>query len=257
MQNVVSIKGATTHEAAVEPSKQDPSMAGLDRRVRLGSTAAIHGALAYAQAEGDIVCVHGPSGVGKTTALRHYAETHHGATYVAMSVAVRTPAGMLTRVADALGAGATHRSALAAETASVDQLRDRNAILIVDEAQHLSASLLDELRCIRDIARCGLALAGDDLLWTALKGSKRCEQIVGRIGGRINLEGTSDEDVLTLAAAVVGFRPDGAAADRVLREARAPGGLHALRRMMAKAILAARGEDRAVCVDDLAAARVS
>ena len=224
MQNVVSIKGTVTREVAAAPSKRNPSAADLDRHVRLGNTAAIRGALAYAQAEGDIVCVHGPSGTGKTTTLRHYAKARRGATYVAMSVAVRTPAGMLSKVADALGAGATHRSALAAETASVNQLRDRDAILIVDEAQHLSAPLLDELRCIRDIARCGLALAGDDLLRTTLEGSRRCEQIVGRIGGWINLGEVSAEDVLTLVAEVVGFRPDGAGADQVLREARAPGG---------------------------------
>ena len=256
MQTVVSITGAAAHEAAAAPTKQDPSAACLDRHVHLASTAAIPGVLAYAQAEGDIVCVHGPSGVGKTTALRHYAETRHGATYVAMSVAVRTPAGMLAKVADALGAGAVHRSALAAETASVDQLRDRNAILIVDEAQHLAPPLLDELRCIRDIARCGLVLAGDDLLWTALKESRGCEQIVGRIGGRVHLKGASDEDVLALVAAVVGFRPEGATADRVLQEARKPGGLHALRRMMAKAILAAQGEGREIREADLAGAGV-
>ena len=92
--------------------------------------------------------------------------------------------------AGALGAGAVHRSALAAETAIVDQLRDRDAILIVDEAQHLAPPFLDELRCIRDIARCGLALAGDDLLWTALKGCRCCKQIVGRIGGHVHLEGS-------------------------------------------------------------------
>lgn len=236
MQNVISIERAAGGKATAE---QGPSVAHLDRYVDIGSAAAIHGTLVYAQAAGDIVCVHGPSGTGKTTALRRYAETHHGATYVEMSVAVRTLAGMLSRVAGALGAGETHRSALAAETACVSRLRDRDAILIVDEAQLLAPQLLDELRCIRDIARCGLALAGDDLLWATLQGSKRCDQIVGRIGGRINLGEVPAGDVLELAGAVTGFRPDGAAADRVLQEARKPGGLHVLRRMMTKRAMGA------------------
>ena len=211
-------------DTRAELAKHALSVAGLDRHVRLGNTTALHGALAYAQAESDIVCVHGPSGAGKTTALRFYAETHRGATYVAMTVAVRTPAGMLARVADAVGAGTGHRSALAAETAIVEQLGDRNAILIVDEAHHLTPQLLDELRCIRDIARCGLALAGDDSLWAVLAGSRRCDQIVGRVGERIALGRASDEDVLALVAAGVGFRPEGAAAERVLKVARSPGG---------------------------------
>ena len=104
------------------------------------------------------------------------------------------------------------------------------------------------------IVALALALAGDSLLRTTLEGSRRCEQIVGRIGGWIDLEKVSTEDMLMLVAEVVGFRPDGAAADRVLQEARAPGGLHALRRMLAKAILEAQGEGREVRADDLIAA---
>lgn len=256
MHDIIDMNEALSRQRA-RRAPETGAAASLDRRADLASTTEIHGALSYAQTAGDIVCVHGPTGVGKTTALRRYAETFQGATYVAMSAAVHTPAGMLARVASVLGAGPVHRSALAAETACVDQLRDRNAILIVDEAQHLPAALLDELRCIRDIARCGLALAGDDALWATLRGSKRCDQIVGRIGGRINLGEVSAEDVLTLVAAVVGFRPAGAAADRVLLEARRPGGLHALRRVLAKAVRAAWSEDREVRADDLAAARAS
>ena len=41
-------------------------------------TARVHSVLGYAQAEGDIVCIHGRSGAGKTTALQHYTETHTG-----------------------------------------------------------------------------------------------------------------------------------------------------------------------------------
>ncbi len=229
----------------------------LDRYVPLGCTEEVASLLAYAQAEGDVVCIHGPSGAGKTTALRRYAETQSGAIYVEMSGAVRTMAGMLAVVAEAVGAGASHGSALAAERAVVGQLRDRSAILIVDEAHHLAPQLLDELRCIRDIAGCGLVLAGDDTLWTALAGSRRCDQIVGRIGGRLALKGPSEEDVLALVTSALGFRPEGLDAVRAHRAAQSPGGLHALRRVLAKAIRAARHEDRAVRPSDLAGVPVA
>ena len=224
------------------------SGAGLDRCVQTGATEKVHYALRYAQAEADIACVTGPSGAGKSTALCMYTDSYWGATRVAMTVAVRTPAGMLSRVAAAVGVGDEHRSALAAETAIIEQIRDRGALLIVDEAHHLSPALIDELRGVRDIARCGLALVGDGNLSRVLS-SRGCAQIVGRIGARVGLTGPSDADVLAIAVAVVGRAPGKRAADIALRAAREPGGLHAVRRLLARAFGVARGKGRDMISD--------
>lgn len=243
-------------DTRAELATHDLSAAGLDRHVPYGPGARVRQALAYAQAEGDLACIHGRSGTGKTTALQRYAETHSAAFYVAMTGAVRSLAGMLDEVAAAVGAGECHTSALAAEKSIVRHLTGRDALLIVDEAHHLTPILLDELRCIRDIAGCGLALAGDDTLWTTLAGSRRCDQIVGRIGARLPLT-APDSDVLELAERIVGFRPEGAAAKRVLATARSPGGLHALRRVFARAITLARADSQdAVRAADIEAAAV-
>ena len=238
-------------DTRAELAAHDLSAAGLDRHVPYRATAGVHAALTFAQAEGDITCVHGRSGAGKSMALRHYAETHSGAFCIVMTGAVRSLAGMLARVAAAVGAGDWHRSALAAETAIVGQLTGRDTLLIVDEAHHLTPQLLDELRCIRDISGCGLALAGDDTLWTVLAGSRRCDQIVGRIAMRIPLGQASDDDVLELAQRIIGFRPEGAAAERVLGAARSPGGLHAVRRVFARAVTRARAAGRAMRGTDI------
>ena len=243
-------------DTRAELAAHDLSAAGLDRHVPYKATAQVHTALAFAQAEGDIVCIHGRSGAGKTFALRHYAETHTGASYVAMTGAVRTMAGMLGAVAEAVGAGDVHRSARAAENAIVSQLTGRAALLIVDEAHHLTPALLDELRCIRDITGCGLALAGHDTLWMTLAGSRRCDQIVGRIAVRLPLAAPADDDVLDLAERITGFRPEGAAAEAVLAAARSPGGLHAARRLFARGLMVARADGRATLrPGDIAAAR--
>lgn len=232
--------------------------AGLDRHVELGVTGEIAGALALAQAMGDIVAIHGPSGAGKSTALERYCATHTAAYYVEMSGAVRSHAGMLGKIAVAVDASAAG-SAIAAETAIVEQLKGRGALLVVDEAHHLLPSLLDELRCVRDQSGAGLALAGDDELWhTLTKGQHRdrCKQIVGRIAVRVPLEAPVDEDVVQLASHVLGRAPTEAETDIVLKKAASAGGLHALRRMFARAWLVARTDGRtAISYEDLVEAK--
>ena len=221
-----------TRRAAAE---RDLTPAGLDRHIALGVTEEIEGALSHAQSTGDIVVVHGRPGLGKSWAARRYCATRSAAYRLQATGAVKTLPGLLGRVGAAVGVGAEHPSALAAETAIVDWLEGRRALLVVDEAHHLGRVLLDELRCIRDEAGCGLALMGGDDLWTALARTPRCAQIVGRIGVRLGLGAPADADVLDLAAAVLSRHPKPGDAKALLATANGPGGLHALRRLLARA----------------------
>ncbi len=215
--------------------------AGLDIHRNLDVADEISSLLGHAQAVGDIVLVHGVSGVGKSWSVEHYCRTHSTAFYAEMTCAVRTLSGLLGRVGAAVGAGGRHGSALDAETAVIDTLRDRGALLCVDEAHHLSARCLDELRRIRDIAHCGLALIGDSSVRMTLA---RCPQIVGRIGGRIERRAPSDIDVEALLAGVLGRAPTKRDMKAAMGAARGPGGLHALRRTLARAWMIARTQGR-------------
>jgi len=215
---------------------------GLDRHADTAAAGEIDGVLAYAQGEGDVVLIHGPSGRGKTWTVKRYCAGHSGAIYLSATGATVTLAGMLSRLADAVGAGPEHGSALAAETAIVARLTDRGALLVVDEAHHLSARLLDELRCIRDLAGCGLALVGDDSVRMTLA---RCPQVLGRIGMRVSLAAIDADDVAAIAEGPLGRRPRGAELKTLAAIARGPGGLHALRRLFTRAWMLARAEERA------------
>ena len=218
--------------------------AGLDRYVPLGVTEEVQAALALAQSASDIVLIHGRSGAGKTWAAQHYAQSHSGAHVATMSGAVSTLPGLLGRVAQAVGAGARYRSAAAAEEAVIQRLAGRRALLIVDEAHHLGPKLIDELRCVRDMAGCGLALIGGEELWGALVSARGCEQIIGRITVRLPLGAAPVRDALELAAAALDRRPT-AGEERALRSAaRGAGGLHAVRRLLERAWLLARAEGR-------------
>ncbi len=252
----VSKRIETWIETRRERARRAIGGAGLDRHASLQVTADIEAVLGHAQAAADVVLVHGRSGAGKSWASRRYCGSRTAAHFVVATGAVTTLSGLLGRVADAVGGGARHVSALAAESVAVARLRDRGALLAVDEAHHLSARLLDELRCIRDMAGCGLALIGGDELWTRLASSPHCDQIVGRIGIRLPVGRVSETDVRELGGAVLGRETAARETRLLLASAQAAGGLHALRRLLVRAWIHAKAEGRATTVqaEDLTAA---
>ena len=134
--------------------------AGLDRHAETDAATSIDDALAYAHSSKDIVLIHGPSGRGKTSAAERYRATHSRVFYMPATRAMATMVGLLTCLGEAIGAYPASISALNWERAIIARLRQGNSLVIVDEAHHLRDALLDELRCIRDNAGCGLALIG-------------------------------------------------------------------------------------------------
>ncbi len=242
-------------ETRREAARRDLTPAGLDRHVGLGVTEEVEAVLAHAQAAGDVVLIHGRSGAGKTWAASRYCSTRTAAYMLTATGAVQTLPGLLSRVAHAVGAGTRHHSGLAAETAIVSRLEGRGALLCADEAHHLGPRLLDELRCIRDLAGCGLALIGGDDLWTSLTSARRCDQIVGRIGLRLPLTAPPAADALDLSSKVLGRRPGKDEEKRLLDAVRGPGGMHALRRLLARSWVIARADGRErIASDDITAA---
>ena len=232
-----------------EAEKRSLASAGLDTHRDLRVTGEVAALLAHAQAVGDIVLITGSSGAGKSWAAKRYCATHSVAWYLQMTSAVRSLSGLLELVSDAVGAGAWHPSALKAERAVIERLQDRGALLVVDEAHHLTGRLLDELRCIRDIAGCGLALIGEERLTATLT---RCPQIVGRIGGRLQKKKPAEADVATLLSGFLGRRASAREVKAAVAAASGAGGLHALRRALARAWMASRMDEREeVAADDL------
>ena len=228
-------------ETQAEIAERSLAAVGLDRYTETGVAEQIMGALAYAQAEGDIVTIIGPSGRGKTRAAEQYCATRSGAFYLAVSGSVFTLPGLLGEVSEAIGATVAVRSALATEKAVIARMRDRNYLLVVDEAHFLRDGLLDELRIIRDRARCGLALVANESIEMALN---RRDQIAGRVGLSLDLSTQPVADVEKIAAGPLGRRPDKAELKILTAAARGPGGLHALRRLLGRAFMLARAEGR-------------
>ncbi len=239
-------------DTRADAAKRSLDGAGLDHHAETSASRQITSALAYAHAAGDIVAIIGKPGRGKTWASERYCAGRTNAFYLSVSSAVFSLPGLLSLVGEAIGAGRHHRSALDAERTIIDRLRDRQALIVVDEAHHLRDKLLDELRIIRDRAGCGLALVADETIRMALA---RCQQVDGRIGLRIDLATQPTSDVEDIAAGVLGHQPTKAELKTLSAVGKGPGGLHAMRRLLGRAWMVAQAAGRdAIEAGDIAAA---
>ena len=248
----VSAKLARWLETRAEARALSLSPAGLDAHADLGVTSQIMAALAHAQATGDVVLIHGRSGAGKSWAAHRYASSRSGVHSLVMTCGITSLGGLYGRIARALGAGGRYRSALEAEDAILARLEGRQALLLIDEAQHLTVRHLDALRGLRDLSGAGLALVGGDEIRMTLA---RCPQVTGRIGVRVGLAAAPAVDVETLVSGVLGRTPSKSELRLALTAATGPGGLHALRRLLARAWMVARAAGReAVTAEDIRAA---
>jgi DNA transposition AAA+ family ATPase len=80
------------------------------------------------------------------------------------------------------------------------KVKEHGALIILDEAQHLSVQAIEELRAIQDATGCGMALVGDERLAAVFDGTAYA-QLRRRIARRCPPVRTLDEDVRAVAAA--------------------------------------------------------
>lgn len=197
---------AVTDEQLDDEAREAAELAAAeaDRKTFVETPAAlgILGALAHAQAAGDMVCVYGAPGAGKTRTIAHY---RHG--YEHVWVATITPASAavvpaLEEVAEACGVHAGG-GARALSRAIRNKVAGLDGLIIIDEAQHLSIAAVEELRAIHDATGVGLALVGNESVYARLTGGSRAAayaQLFSRLGLRHWVKKPSPEDVRAIAA---------------------------------------------------------
>lgn len=158
--------------------------------------------LEYCQAARELGLIAGAPGLGKTTALRHYAETRDQAYYVVLNPACSSMSSSLARIAEALGTFTVRRIAETHEIICnrLDRLGAGGALLLIDEAQHLNDQAVDQLRCIHDEMGVGMVFAGNHTLRSRFNNTRAAAfaQFTSRIGMRLMLDGPDAGDVLAL-----------------------------------------------------------
>lgn len=159
-------------------------------------------ALAHAQAKHDLVCVYGSPGVGKTRAIRQYQAEHRNVWVVEARSSCATLVPALERVAAVVGIHDVVSGASRLSAAIEGKVRGRRGLLVIDEAQHLGLSAVEELRAIHDATGVGLALVGNEVVYARMTGGNKTvqfAQLFSRIGMKRYLRQPSIADVHALA----------------------------------------------------------
>ncbi len=198
--------------------------------------------LSYAQTLRDMGLIIGSPGTGKTTAIEYYRAAYPSVFVATMEPAKSSTHHLLSELANVLGLPG--KTPLALSDAIVRRLKDKDALLIVDEAQHLKSEAIDQLRTVHDKAKCGVVLAGNESIVSKLGDPDRTPQLAqlySRFGLRLNLARPSNADVDALLKAWAVESKDEQAFMRLV--AAKPGGLRALTKTMTAAGAMAGGNN--------------
>lgn len=204
-------------------------------------------ALEFAQVAPSISLIYGAAGVGKSTAVARYSMQRPNVWCLTSSPAANGVIATLTDVAGALGMRGLPQHAFQIAREIVQRARGTGGLLVVDEAQHLSQPALEQLRNIHDVAGIGLALSGNETVYTRIAGGRGravFAQFTSRLGCRLRLSAPATEDVdAILASWQIEGQPEVQFGRTI---AMSPGGLRGLFQMLRQASIAARAADKPV-----------
>ncbi|MDR1250898.1 MAG: AAA family ATPase [Treponema sp.] len=144
-------------------------------------------AVTIAQDEADIAVIIGEAGSGKTTALRQYAKESYSSLLIDVDPSF-SKVVLMNEIAHALGVE-DKGGMNAVIDRVIEALKDRDAVLIIDEADYLSDSSLELVRrIINDKAHTGVVLVGLPTLEYKIRNLKNDhEQLKSRIGVMVKL----------------------------------------------------------------------
>lgn len=214
----------------------------------------IQEALAFAKVHGDLACIYGGPGVGKTRSIDDFGTKYSHVWKVTATPSSSTVVPALEEIAEAVGVTDTGGGARRIGRSIRGRVKGLGGLLIIDEAQHLKAAALEEIRALHDATQVGLAFVGNVSVFARLSGGRQASfaQLYSRIGIRLYLESPTSADVARLA------KERWQVTDRDVLElldhvSQQPGAM----RLVVKALSMAAGTRRAISVESVRAACTS
>lgn len=208
--------------------------------------------LRFARLTESIAVICGHPGVGKTAAAREYCRRNDNVWLITITPACASVLECLTELADALGMNDIPRRKGPLARALRRRLSGVQGLAIIDEADHLHAEALEELRLLQEAAGCGLALMGNHRVYATMTGGQRSVEfarLFSRIAKRTAINKAHKADVDAIADA---WRIDGDEERRLLQAiAHKPGALRILNHALRLAAMTAHGKGERIDADYL------
>ncbi|CAD5706560.1 DNA transposition protein [Escherichia coli] len=158
----------------------------------------------FASLTESIAVVCGNPGVGKTEAAREYRRTNNNVWMITITPSCASVLECLTELAFELGMNDAPRRKGPLSRALRRRLEGTQGLVIIDEADHLGAEVLEELRLLQESTRIGLVLMGNHRVYSNMTGGNRTVEfarLFSRIAKRTAINKTKKADVKAIADA--------------------------------------------------------
>ena len=192
----------------------------------------------------DIAVIAGGAGIGKTSAIRKYQAMTPNVFIATMQACTGAMRAMMEVIGAELGTFRLHRTVEMSDQI-VRKLRNTNGLLIIDEAQHLDAEAMDQLRSFHDAAQIGIALVGNETVFGRFGAERRTPQfaqLFSRVGQRFTRRELTKGDLDALIGAW--DLADEEATKAVRTIARLPGAARGMTKCLRMAFVLARSLNR-------------
>ncbi|ELY9183181.1 AAA family ATPase [Escherichia coli] len=206
----------------------------------------------FASLTESIAVVCGNPGVGKTEAAREYRRTNNNVWMITITPSCASVLECLTELAFELGMNDAPRRKGPLSRALRRRLESTQGLVIIDEADHLGAEVLEELRLLQESTRIGLVLMGNHRVYSNMTGGNRTVEfarLFSRIAKRTAINKTKKADVKAIADA---WQINGEKELELLQQiAQKPGALRILNHSLRLAAMTAHGKGERVNEDYL------
>ncbi|EMV5232531.1 AAA family ATPase [Escherichia coli] len=206
----------------------------------------------FASLTESIAVVCGNPGVGKTEAAREYRRTNNNVWMITITPSCASVLECLTELAFELGMNDAPRRKGPLSRALRRCLEGTQGLVIIDEADHLGAEVLEELRLLQESTRIGLVLMGNHRVYSNMTGGNRTVEfarLFSRIAKRTAINKTKKADVKAIADA---WQINGEKELELLQQiAQKPGALRILNHSLRLAAMTAHGKGERVNEDYL------
>lgn len=206
----------------------------------------------FASLTESIAVVCGNPGVGKTEAAREYRRTNNNVWMITITPSCASVLECLTELAFELGMNDAPRRKGPLSRALRRRLEGTQGLVIIDEADHLGAEVLEELRLLQESTCIGLVLMGNHRVYSNMTGGNRTVEfarLFSRIAKRTAINKTKKADVKAIADA---WQINGEKELELLQQiAQKPGALRILNHSLRLAAMTAHGKGERVNEDYL------